>query len=430
MNRIKRLFSIILVSSMALVSCSQSTKIERPIQTTPLTREETGSEAEKEWDTKTKESPSEQLKKSVVDENTKKSTETFDNLDNDVPDFYGLDDPRLTQYIEDQVYAGLVDEFQSEDYIIENVNAIYYSKEYLQAVAYNSKANIWFGYNLEDLEKQFQGESYVFTLGENGETVVKPFEGYDDTYDKVIRNVAIGTGVILICVVVSVATEGVGTVPISMIFAAAAKSGTIVALSSGGISAAAAGAITGFQTKDKDKALKAAALEGSKDFMWGAILGALTGGISEASYLRKPATTVLNGVTIDAPEWKKAELRAAEKYKAVKQISYLKGKEVPYGTPGATRPDVVRTVNNHVEAIEVKYFNLENSSCRSSLYSELEREVSDRVINLPAGSTQRIVLDVTDRKFSSETINMVVETIQSKLLNIYGSKIPVDVVGL
>ena len=158
--------------------------------------------------------------------------------------FMGLNDPKLLQYVEDTVYSELAGTFASEDYIIENVHAIYISKEYLEEVAYNSQANIFFGYTLAELDEQFQGTRYVFTLDENGETTVVPFEDYDDTYDKVIRNVAIGTGVILLCVTVSVATGGAGLVPVSMVFAASAKTATIMALSSGAIGGVSARTLT------------------------------------------------------------------------------------------------------------------------------------------------------------------------------------------
>lgn len=378
------------------------------------------------------------IESSVTNEVVAEKIETSDSKtaegQEDVQDFNGLDDPSLIQYIEDTVYTGLVDEFKSEDYIIENVEAVYYSKEYLQEVAYNSKSNIWFGYTLEDLDKQFQGERYTFTLGDDGQTVVEPFEDYDDTYDKVIKNVAIGTGVILICVTVSVVTGGAGAAPISMIFAASAKTGAIMALSSGGISAVAAGAITGIQTHDKEQALKAAALQGSESFKWGAIIGSIAGGFSEANTLRKiakvnePIDKLLADPNINV--WRKAELRALKQYGGKEQLSYLAGEEVLSSTPGATRPDIVRQVGNHLEAIEVKYYDLESSGSLSTLYRELEREVGDRVVNLPANTTQRIVLDVTERNFSSETVMKVAETIQSRLLNIYGSTIPVDIVGL
>lgn len=42
-----------------------------------------------------------------------------------IEEFQSLNDPRLLQYVEDTVYTGLVDQYQSENYVIENVNAIY-----------------------------------------------------------------------------------------------------------------------------------------------------------------------------------------------------------------------------------------------------------------------------------------------------------------
>ena len=150
------------------------------------------------------------------------------------------------QYVEDNIYSDLVARFDSEDYIVESVNAVYVSEECLEEVAYNSKSNVYFGYTLEELDAQFEETRYIFSLGENGETVVEEFAEYDDTYDRVIKNVAIGTGVILVCVTVSVVSGGVGApAAVSMIFASAAKAGTVYALSSGTISAVAAGTITG-----------------------------------------------------------------------------------------------------------------------------------------------------------------------------------------
>lgn len=360
--------------------------------------------------------------------------ETADDVTDKAVEFDELSDSQLLQYIEDSVYTGLVDTFDSEDYIIENVSAIYISKEYLDEVAYNSKANIWFGYTLEELEQQFDGQPFVFTLGDNGETNVEPFEDYDDTYDKIIKNVAIGTGVILVCVTVSIVSGGLGAAPVSMIFAASAKTGTAMALSSGAFSGVVAGTIEGIKTEDMNKAIKAGSLAASDSFKWGAIAGALVGGVSEANALRNASKAVAaTEETMEGlAEWQKAEIRALKQYGGTDQVSYLAGKEVPFGTQGATRPDIVRevgTFNKHLEAIEVKYYNLESSASRQTLYKELEREVSSRVANMPKGTTQRVVLDVTDRGFSTETIEYVVEQITIRLKDIYPN-IPIDVVGL
>ena len=212
------------------------------------------------------------------------------------PEFSDLNDVNLLPYLEDSIYSELVTALNSEDYFVENVNAIYISKEYLEEVAYNSQENIYFGYTLSELDSYFQGTRYVFTLGDDGQTVVTEFQKYDDTYDQILKNVAIGTGVILVCVTVSIVTYGAGAPAVSMIFAASAKTGTIMALSSGVFSGVSAGVVKGIETGDLNESMKAAALAGSEGFKWGAISGTIAGGAGEAIAL-KGAT--LNGLTMN-----------------------------------------------------------------------------------------------------------------------------------
>lgn len=213
-----------------------------------------------------------------------------------VPDFDNLDDQALLRYLGDKVYAELIDSMSNEDYFIENVSALYVSKEYLEELSYNSKENIFFGYTLAELDELFQGTRYVFTLGDDGETTVEPFEGYTDTYGQAIKNVAVGGGVILLCVTVSAVSAGAGAPAVSLIFAASAKTGSVMALSSGAIGGIMSGIITGVKTKDFDRAVESAALAASEGFKWGAITGAISGGVSEAVAL-KGAT--LNGLTMN-----------------------------------------------------------------------------------------------------------------------------------
>ena len=358
--------------------------------------------------------------------------------DENTPEYKQLNDPDLLQYVEDVIYAGISNEFQSEDYVIENVKAVYYSKEYLEELDYNSKENIWFGYTLSELIDQFQGQKFIFTLGDDQKTIVTEFKDYDDTYDRVIKNVAIGTGVILICVTVSVVSGGLGAAPVSMVFAASAKTGTVMALSSGSLSAVAAGTIKGIETGDINEAVKAGALAGSEQFKWGAIAGAISGGVSELSSIRNTSeglygATKYNKGTVeiadDIPQWRQAELRALNQSGGYEQLTYMNGKQVPFGTKGATRPDVVVDMIDHIEAVEVKYYNLESKSCLNMLYDELEREVSARVANLPRGSTQKVILDVTNRGFSEATCNNVADQIWTLLDDIYPN-IPIEIVGL
>lgn len=207
-----------------------------------------------------------------------------------------LDDDDLIRFVEDNVYANVINTIDNDKYYVQNVEATYISKEYIEELEFNSRENIYFGYNLRTLEEQFQGQKYVFTLGDNNQTVVKAFEGYDDTYEKALKNIAIGTGVILVCVTVSVATAG--TAPaVSLIFAASAKTGAVMALESGAIGAVTSGVVTAIESDgDVDAVMKAAALGGSEGFKWGAIGGAVAGGAGEA-YALKGAT--LNGLSMN-----------------------------------------------------------------------------------------------------------------------------------
>ena len=201
--------------------------------------------------------------------------------------FSGMGDPNLLRYTEDTIYENLVATLDSDEYFVENVSAVYISQEYIDELAYNSQANIYFGYTLQELAEQFQGKKYIFTLGDDGSTIVTEFEEYDDTYDRALKNVAIGTGVILVCVTVSLVSAGAGTPSaISIIFSAAAKGGIKMALSGGALGGVSAGIVTGVQTGDWEEALKAAALAGSKEFKWGAIAGAINSGVGEAISLR------------------------------------------------------------------------------------------------------------------------------------------------
>lgn len=217
------------------------------------------------------------------------------NNDKQEGSFKSISDPELLIYMEDTIYQELITTLDSEEYFVENIEATYYSKEYLEELEYNSKENIYFGYTLSDLNELFQGERYVFTLGEDGKTTVTAFEEYDNTYDKALLNVATGAGLILVCVTVSIATGG-SAPAVSLIFAASAKSGTAMALSSGLFSTVTAGVVTGVQTKDVEKTVKSMALAGSEGFKWGAFSGVLTGGITETVALKG---VTMNGLTMN-----------------------------------------------------------------------------------------------------------------------------------
>ncbi len=215
------------------------------------------------------------------------------------PRYSALDDDLLLAHIEDLIYTETITALGSEEYFVENVKADYISKskEYLEDIASNSRSNIYFGYTLNELDALFQGTRYIFTLGENGNTTVQELQEIEDvTTETILKNVAIGTGVILICVTVSVVSAGAGTPAVSMIFAVSATSAETMALSSAAFGGISAGIVRGIQTGDFDEAIEAAALSGSEGFKWGAITGAVLGGTSEA-FLLKAATK--SGLTMN-----------------------------------------------------------------------------------------------------------------------------------
>lgn len=281
----KKVITLILISALLLCSCSKATTVDS----------QSSSSVSSSSATETSDSTS-------VSESTAETTKA----DNGYRD---LSDPDLLDYIEDTAYEELVSKIDNDKYVVQNVEAIYISEEYLEELEYNSKQNIFFGYTLDEVDAQFKGDRYVFTLGDEGETVVKPFESYDETTEKIIRNVAIGTGIILVCVVITVATEGAGAPAACAIFACAAKGAAIGSISGAAIGGLSAGILTGIQTHDKDAALKAAALQGSEGFKWGAITGAISGGVTEAAglygaTLAPNSTLTMNDVALIQKETK------------------------------------------------------------------------------------------------------------------------------
>ena len=142
-----------------------------------------------------------------------------------------LNSDELLDYVESVVYQDLSAEL-GDEYYIENVDAIFISQDYIDELAYNSQSNIFFGYTLSDLDEHFGDQKYVFTVDDNNKTAVQLLnsKGNTDIYDKMLEDVIIGVGVILVCVTVS-AVAGTGTA-VGAIFAASASTGAKFAISS------------------------------------------------------------------------------------------------------------------------------------------------------------------------------------------------------
>lgn len=296
----KRIISLLLISTLVLSGCSNSTRatVENKNDVSEANVNEEEPSAQDEIN-EIEDTALEDEQEPISTSDNEEIVETEEVIEYEykeaIPSYYEMDEEALLDYIEDEIYMSAIENFDSEQYCVEDVSAVYLSKEYLEEMEYNSKSNIYFGYTLAELDQQFQGAKYVFTLGDDGETTVeKVVEIEDDTYNQVIKNVAIGGGVILVCVTVSVLTGGTATAAVSVVFATAAKSAAIMATSSAVLGAVSGGIVKGIETQNFDEALKAAAVSGSEGFKWGAITGAIAGGVKGTSEMLKLSKALTN----------------------------------------------------------------------------------------------------------------------------------------
>ena len=332
------------------------------------------------------------------------------------PTFASLGDSDHLQYIEDQVLASAESELASDDYAIEDVTASYVSQEYIDELAFNSQENIYFGYSLSEIEAQFQDTSYLFSLSDDGQTEVRAREGYDDSFDLITRNVAIGAGIILISVTVSLLAAPAGAGTVATVFAVSARTGATSGISSAALGGLVSGAITAIETGDLKSASKDAAVAASEGFKWGAIVGALGGAYGKAKALPLPS-----GSDPKIPAARDSELYALWKYGGTEQKSYSKGKEVPRGVAGSARPDLVFKKGNREVAVEVKNYNLEKNF--SSLLETLRSQIAYRKLELPQGMSQMIMLDVRGRGYSSAFLKERIELLKREF-----SDVAIDVI--
>ncbi len=283
----KRVIAIVLACTLLLTACSSAGSTNTMAESHSVETEQvTGTSVEAQVETSTTDT-------TETESVAEMPVEQKDSVDISVK---GLDDEALLQYVEDNVYSELVKELDSEEYFVENIEAVYYPKEYIEALASNSQSNLYFGYTAAELDEQFQGTRYVFTLGSDGQTCAVPMETLsDDVYVKALEDVIIGSGVILVCVTVSVVSAPVAPA-VSMIFAASTATGTTFALESGKIGFAAAAIAKGYETESFEQAIQAGVEAYGESFKWGAITGVVTGGATEAFALNGATR---NGLTMN-----------------------------------------------------------------------------------------------------------------------------------
>lgn len=81
------------------------------------------------------------------------------------------------------------------------------------------------------------------------------------------------------------------------------------------------------------------------------------------------------------------------------------------------------------EAIEVKNYDLRNEKNVRALLYEFKRQVAERALHMPEGTTQRIVLDVRGRHYPKELTDLIIKYIQSVCSSAYPN-IPVELMTI
>ena len=219
---------------------------------------------------------------------------SLQNQEGNVVTFDDFSSVDTLEYIRNSVEDDLQETL--DGYEVDYVECVYISQEYIDELNYNSLSNVYYGYEYADVIANMDGINWTFGVDENGETVVTEVQNPSIELGKIITKVAIGTGVILICVVLSASATAVGAKPVACFFAGAAKGAIEGAITGGSIGGLMGGTIAGIENQSWDAAL-AEGLETAADgFMWGAIAGAIKGGMtSKACFTADTMVKTIDG---------------------------------------------------------------------------------------------------------------------------------------
>lgn len=186
-----------------------------------------------------------------------------------------MSDADFVKKLEDAIYQLIVKDLDEngnrKDLQVQDVKAVYLSKEYLEQYAYNTKETKFFGTTLGELEKKFDKQKYVFDIDENGKTVSHAVDDFDNTFDEVTQAALLGTGAILISVTIICATGGA---PVTALVACTANSAPAITANQAHLALlAASSAIAIFDDGDVGNAAKDIAFDTGSDFVMQAIGG-------------------------------------------------------------------------------------------------------------------------------------------------------------
>lgn len=186
-----------------------------------------------------------------------------------------MSDADFVKKLDDSVYQLIVKDLDEngnrKNLQVQDVKAVYLSKEYLEQYTYNTKETKFFGTTLGELEKKFDKQKYVFDIDENGKTTCHAVGNFDNTFDEVTQAALLGSGVILISVTIVCVTGGA---PVTALVACTANSAPAITANQAHLALlAASSAVAIFDDGDVGDAAKDIAFDTGSDFVMQAIGG-------------------------------------------------------------------------------------------------------------------------------------------------------------
>lgn len=206
---------------------------------------------------------------------TSVSQETAQSVD----DNRKISDATFVENLQDDVYNlitdGLDENGDSEEYEVQEVKAVYLSKEYIEQYSSNSKETKFFGSTLGELEAKFGDQKYVFDIGEDGKTVCHAVDDFDNTFDQVNKVAILGAGVIIISV--TIACVATGGVPVTSLIACTGAGAKAIAANKAQIAILATKSAVAIAENDSvEDAAKDIVFDAGGDFVIQAIEGTVT----------------------------------------------------------------------------------------------------------------------------------------------------------
>ena len=110
--------------------------------------------------------------------------------------------------------------------------------------------------------------------------------------------------------------------------------------------------------------------------------------------------------------WRQTEIDVGAEYPDFSaQKSFKNRQEVGYAIKGSSRPDFYK----EGVSIEVKNYNLSTSTNRNNLVRNINRAYEKRLVNLPEGTRQKVVVDLRGQEVSVEVLQKIKNTVNTNI---------------